>query len=96
MERIEFNLLKAEIDAQIREIDKIYKEIEDREEGAEHSKARLESLGYQLHNLYCAFEDLFKIVARCFENQVKDIFQYHKKLLRRLSLCVKGVRPRLG
>jgi len=95
MKRIEFNLLKAEIDAQVKEIDKIYKEIEDRQQGAEQSRPRLESLGYQLHNLYCAFEDLFKIVARCFENQVKDISQYHKELLRRLSLCVEGVRPRL-
>jgi len=28
----------------------------------------LESLAYQLHNLYSAFEDLFLIVAKHFEN----------------------------
>ncbi|MEW5803099.1 MAG: hypothetical protein AB1847_13455 [bacterium] len=55
----------------------------------------LESLGYQLHNLYCAFEDFFKIVARYFESQVKDISRYPKELLRRISLPVEGVRPRL-
>ena len=95
MERVEFNLLKAEIDAQVKEIDRIYQEIEDRRQGAEQSRPVLESLGYQLHNLYCAFEDLFKIVAQCFENQIKDISQYHKELLRRISLPVEGVRPRL-
>ena len=95
MERIEFNLLKAEIDAQIKEIEKIYYEIEDRQKGAKRNKAKLESLGYKMHNLYCAFEDLFLIVARYFENQIKDFNQYHKELLRRISLSVEGVRPRL-
>ncbi|MGA1823111.1 MAG: hypothetical protein ACMUIP_00515 [bacterium] len=95
MERIEFNLLKAEIKAQIEEIKKLYKEIEDRKKHAMESRALLESLGYQLHNLYCAFEDLCKIVARHFENQIEDLARYHKELLRRLSLSIEGVRPAL-
>lgn len=95
MDKIEFNLLKAEIEAQVKEIDKIYEEIKDREKGAKRNKARLESLGYKLHNLYCAFEDLFKIVARHFENQIRDISKYHKELLHRMSLSIDGVRPAL-
>lgn len=95
MERIEFNLLKAQIKAQIEEIKKIYNEIEDREKQAKENKVILESLGYKLHNLYCAFEDLFKIVAQFFENQVEDLARYHKELLRRLSLSIEGVRPAL-
>ena len=95
MERIEFNLLKAQIKSQIEEIKKIFIEIEDRKKQAQESKAILESLGYKLHNLYCAFEDLFKIVAQFFENQVEDLARYHKELLRRLSLSIEGVRPAL-
>ena len=82
MERIELNLLKAEFNAQIKEIEKIFADIDDRKRGAKKKKAKLESLAYKLHNLYCAFEDLFKIIARHFENQVEDIAKYHKELLK--------------
>jgi len=95
MEKIEFNLLKSEINEQIKGIEKIYTDIGDREKGIRRSKIKLESLGYKLHNLYCAFEDLFSIVARYFENQFQDISQYHRELLRRISLSIEGVRPRL-
>lgn len=95
MDKIEFNLFKAEVEAQVKEIDKIYEEIKDREKGAKRNKARIESLGYKLHNLYCAFEDLFKIVARYFENQIRDISKYHKEMLKKMSLAIEGVRPAL-
>lgn len=95
MDKIEFNLLKAEIEAQLKEIDNIYGEIKDREKGAKKSKVMLESLGYKLHNLYCAFEDLFKIVTRYFENQIMDISKYHKEILHKMSLSIDGLRPPL-
>jgi hypothetical protein len=95
MEKIEFNLLRAEVGAQIKEIDKIYSAISERKKGAVKNIANLESLGYKLHNLYCAFEDLFKIVARHFENSVEDIARYHKELLKRMSFTIEDVRPAL-
>lgn len=95
MEQIELNLLKAEIYVQIKEIEKIFSDIDDRRRGAKRSKVRLESLAYKLHNLYCAFEDMFKIIARHFENQVEDIAKYHKELLKRMALHIEGVRPAL-
>lgn len=51
----------------------------------------LESLAYQLHNLYCAYEDLFKIVAGFFENTIDD----QKELLKRMTLSIEGIRPAL-
>lgn len=95
MERIELNLLKSELYAGIKEIEKLFLDIDDRKKGIKTSKAKLESLAYKLHNLYCAFEDLFKIVARHFENQVEDIAKYHKELLKRMCLQIEGVRPAL-
>ena len=95
MEKIEFNLLRAEVSAQIKEIEKIYSAISERKKGALKSAVNLESLAYKLHNLYCAFEDLFKIVARHFENSVEDIARYHKELLKRMSFTIEGVRPEL-
>lgn len=52
-------------------------------------------LGYMLHNLYCALEDLFKRVAETFENNVDDLSRYHRDLLRRMSFELPGVRPAL-
>jgi hypothetical protein len=45
--------------------------------------------------LYCAFEDLFKLVARFFENQVDDRGKHHVELLNRMTIEIEGIRPRL-
>lgn len=52
-------------------------------------------IGYKLHNLYCALEDIFKRVADTFENNVDDLSRYHRDLLQRMSFAVPGVRPHL-
>jgi len=39
-----------------------------------------------LHNLYNAFEDLFREVARTFENHVEDPSRYHRELLSFVTL----------
>src|SRR3989304_9164402 len=86
-------ILKAELNAQLSEIEDIYKKLEDRRK--KRGKAGVESLGYQLHNLYCAFEDLFKIVAATFENHIEDKNRYHLELLKRMAIPIEGVRPAL-
>ena len=86
-------ILKAEMNAQLSEIEDIYKKLEDRRK--KRGKAGIESMGYQLHNLYCAFEDLFKIVAETFENHIQDKTKYHMELLKRMTLSIEGVRPQL-
>ena len=83
----------AEIKAQIQEVEGIYTRIEDRKRRKD--KAAMESVGYQLHNLYCAFEDLFKIVAETFENNIQDKSKYHIEILKRMAISIEGVRPRL-
>jgi len=93
MEEARLNLLKASIEAQREEIERIFAKIEERQHG--ESVVELESLAYQLHNLYCAFEDLFKIVADFFENRVDDRTSYHRELLWRMKLPIEGVRPAL-
>jgi uncharacterized protein YutE (UPF0331/DUF86 family) len=50
-------------------------------------------LGYLLHNLYCAFEDLFQEIAKTFENRIDDPAKYHRQLLRRMLIEVPKMRP---
>jgi len=91
MEKERLSLLKASIKAQGAEIERIFDKIEDRRHGKR--EASLESLGYQLHNVYCAFEDLLKIVADFFENHIDDSAHYHRALLWRMKMPIEGVRP---
>lgn len=50
-------------------------------------------IGYQLHNLYNAFENIFQNIAAVFENSVDDVSQWHTQLLERMRLDVMPLRP---
>ena len=93
MEKERIAILKAELEAQVGEIEKIYVRLDERSK--KKGKAAAESIGYQLHNLYCAFEDLFEIVAKTFENNIHEKGKYHLELLKRMTIAIEGVRPSL-
>lgn len=86
-------ILKSEIHSQLNEIDKIYNKLKEREKA--NDKYVIETIAYQLHNLYCAYEDLFKIVAKTFENNITDDAKFHIELLKRMAISIEGVRPSL-
>ena len=89
-------LLAADVEAQFALIDETFEKLENRASGLGRAdEARLESAAYQLHNLYNAVEDLLKIIAEAFENQVTDTARWHTRLLRRMSHDIAGVRPAL-
>lgn len=92
MEKAKLAILEAEMNKQRQEIDKIYLKIDERRTVL-NNESRIESLAYQLHNLYCAYEDLFKTVANAFENNIEEGLTWHKELLRRMSISIKGIRP---
>ncbi len=95
MDSGELNILFAEIDDQQNEIARIIGKIDDRSKGFADDIRMAESLAYQFHNLYSAIEDLFKIVARFFENTIESASGYHIELLNRMTLNIEGVRPAL-
>ncbi|MCP4372072.1 MAG: hypothetical protein GY797_28730 [Deltaproteobacteria bacterium] len=95
MDKKEISLLKAEIDYQIEAIEDVILKIHERKNDYAQDSRFAESLAYQLHNLYCAFEDLFKIIAKFFENSIEDQSRYHIELLKRMTLDIQGVRPPL-
>lgn len=91
-------ILIAELDAQWREILKNYSYIEKRIEilkGDIGNEDLTNSLAYKLHNLFSAYEDLFKMIAKFFENQMEDFTKYHTGLLKRMLIQIEGVRPNL-
>lgn len=89
-------LLASDVTAQMELIDDTFAKLEERASGLQPGdEVRLESAAYQIHNLYNATEDLFKIVADYFENQISDAAHWHIRLLRRMSHDIAGVRPAL-
>jgi hypothetical protein len=86
----------AELGAQWVEILKLHSSIEGKVESLKidiDNENLIDSLGYKLHNLYSAYEDCFKLVARFFENQIEDMARYHTDLLKRMLIEIEGVRP---
>lgn len=95
MEKADLSILRAELLHQRRIIDMLISKIDERKRDYVEDPRFTESLAYQVHNLYCAFEDLFQIVAKFFENNIEDASRYHIELLRRMTLDIDGVRPAL-
>jgi hypothetical protein len=95
MEKSKIALLQAEIQAQMETIEKIYSKIAARKTSYANDEEGIDSMAFQLHNLYCALEDVFRIVADRFENHLTDPIGWHSELLTRMKLHIGGVRPAL-
>ena len=96
MDPVSLKVLIAEVEMQLDKVEQVYAELEDRaNQMRPDTPGQVESTAYQLHNLYNAIEDLFKIVANAFENSVTDLSRWHTELLRRMTLEIQGVRPAL-
>lgn len=94
MDKAAFAVLKAEVEERYRDLVRIYERIGQRRAEFKETDEGLDSMAYQLHNLYNAFEQLFETVAHFFENQIEGE-AYHTGLLRRMKLDIEGIRPAL-
>lgn len=96
MDKNALTVLKVDVQAQMTAIAKISVLVEERSLGlTADDPVRLESVAYQIHNLYNAAEDLLKLVAAHFENQISDTVRWHTALLQRMSQEIPGTRPAL-
>lgn len=93
MDAERYRLINAEVQAQLDEIESVYQRIDRRRQMPD--EPGVESLSYQLHNLYSAFEDLFHVIAEAFESNIAADGGYHIALLKRMMVPVPGVRPAL-
>ena len=89
-----FAVLEAELRARLLDVGRISDRIEARRGAFDGRAEEVDSLGFQLHNLYGACEQVFEEVARCLENRV-DAAGCHAGLVRRMRLDIPVVRPAL-
>ena len=87
-------LLKADIAADEQVIARLYEALAGTWDSPDTPEQAI-VVGYYLHNLYMGFEHIFERVAETFENQIADKSQRHAQLLRRMSLDIPEMRPRL-
>ncbi|MEM9807721.1 MAG: hypothetical protein AAF959_20845 [Cyanobacteria bacterium P01_D01_bin.56] len=93
MERERLAGLTAEIRGQWRLIERVSDRLQARIDEGLDTPGQLDSVAYQVHNLYCAIEDLLKLIANAFENRIGTSGEWHRVLLLRLSQPVEGIRP---
>ncbi len=94
MDKNSLIVLTADLTAQMAVVKSISLLLEERASGLKvDDPVRLESVAYQIHNFYNAIEDLLKMVASHFENQISDTARWHSVLLQRMSQEISGIRP---
>ena len=98
MEEKKIAIFLADFEHQVSQVETIYDRLRFRSNKIAVEKVAAEtvdSIGYWLHNLFCAYEDLFKIVAAFWENNIGTNGAYHRNLIRQMMLDIKGIRPAL-
>jgi hypothetical protein len=89
-----FQLLKSDIQAEMAAIERIFENLPAETSTLTDNKEAI-VVGYYLHNLYNAFEQIFRLVAETFENHIPDTSRWHSLLLDRMGREIEGIRPRL-
>jgi len=87
-------VFKVDIQAQLNLIKTVDERLRERANNVESKDPiLLESIAYQIHNLYSAIEDLLKLIADYFENHISNSRQWHSLLLQRMTITIPQVRP---
>jgi len=86
-------VLKAHIRRDMQAIQQIYSELAQHAIASETKQDTLIVIAYYLHNLYNAFENIFKNIATTFENSVDSSAGWHSQLLDQMALDLLPLRP---
>ena len=88
-----FLVLERSIREDLEAIAEIYASLAPSPLSGEESQEELIVVAYRLHALYTAVENIFRNVAKVFENSLDDATGWHIQLLRRMRLDLSPVRP---
>lgn len=97
--KADIELLKADIRDEMGKIKRLYQEFVPMEEKLNLSEDNITNydkvvIGYFMHNFYNGCENIFRTIARFFENDL-SADSWHKDLLRRMTFEIEGFRPRV-
>jgi len=86
-------VLERKIAEDLAAIDRIFAALAPAELERASSQEECIVVGYRLHNLYNAFENIFRNIAHAFENTLEEDTGWHVELLRRMRLDLMPIRP---
>lgn len=93
-------LLKTDIGAELEKLNQLKIEFDNKIEGLLKLEAEAVpnydrgAVGYVLHTFYNGCENIFRLIAKFFENNI-DTDRWHSNLLMRMKLAVPGFRPKV-
>lgn len=92
-------LLKSDIRDELEKLSRLEKEFQRIQEKLnldEHQVPAYDrgAIGYILHSFYNGCENIFRSIARFFENGI-ELQTWHRNLLKRMKCDVEGYRPRV-
>jgi hypothetical protein len=92
-------LLKADIEDELVKISNVVNEFNNVKEKINRSSKQVPNydrgaVGYMLHNFYNGCENIFRSIARFFENDLGPS-TWHKDLLKRMKMEIPGYRPKV-
>ena len=91
-----FQLIISEIKTQLQKIELVQEKVlERRKELAERRAVVYEGTAWVVHNYYSSIEELLRLVAAAFENNITDVSRWHSELIDRMTLDIEGIRPAL-
>lgn len=88
------HLLQQDMEAELEAVESIFIALHRSDANLDQARNAIVT-GYYLHNLYNAFENLFRLVAEVFENHIPDTSRWHTLLLDRMARDIEGMRPRV-
>jgi len=86
-------LFEASIRADLAAIEALYSALGDEPLAVEAPEDEVIVIAYRLHNLYTAFENIFRTIAIAFENTLDERYGWHRQLLERMRLDLSPMRP---
>ncbi len=86
-------VLERNVAADLEAIDRLFAALATAELDRDTPQEECIVVGYRLHNLYNAFENVFRNAARTFENTLEERSGWHAELLQRMRLDLMPIRP---
>ena len=85
-----YRILASYFDKQMLIVERLYREIIEVDLS---SYQNCFVFALKTQQFYTSLEDLFKQIAKAFENHIRELSSYHKELLLRMNLEIAEIRP---
>ncbi|MEA2692508.1 MAG: hypothetical protein QOJ16_1895 [Acidobacteriota bacterium] len=88
-----FLLLERSLRDDLKILDRIYADLGEPQLAESEPADKLIVVGYRLHGIYNAFENMFRNIAAAFEKSRDDHSGWHQQLLQSMRLDLSPIRP---